>query len=70
MLTTLHPDLVETPMTAWLADVIDPAEMIRPDDIGASVRFLLRLSARCDVPELVLRRAGAFSTGPAHNPQL
>jgi hypothetical protein len=36
-----------------------PAEkMIRPEDIAESVRFLLRTSQFCLVPEIVFQRPG------------
>jgi NAD(P)-dependent dehydrogenase (short-subunit alcohol dehydrogenase family) len=51
---TLHPDLVETPMTGWLADMVDPSTMLRPSDIAEAVRLVLRLGPNCDVRELTL----------------
>jgi short-subunit dehydrogenase len=54
----LHPDLVETRMTAWLADSIDPRTMLRTRDIAEAVRLVLRLGPRCDIPEIsFLRRS-------------
>ena len=32
--------------------------MIRPEDIAESVRFLLRTSPQCLVPEIVFQRSG------------
>jgi hypothetical protein len=32
--------------------------MIRPEDIGEAVRFLLRTSRNCFVPEVLFVRAG------------
>lgn len=49
--TALCPAFVDTPMTDWATDV--PREkMIRPEDIAASVRFLLATSPACFVPEI------------------
>ncbi len=48
--TVLCPGLVDTPLAA--AYEAPPEEMIRPDDLGEAVRFLLRLSNHCLVPEL------------------
>ena len=33
-----------------------PEDMIRPDDIAESVRFLLRVSPACVVPEIMFVR--------------
>lgn len=55
--TALCPGLVETPMTSdW--DVAH-GELIEPDDVVEAVRFLLRTSTWCVVPEIVLNRRGA-----------
>src|SRR5205807_3801555 len=44
--TALCPAFVDTPMTDWVQDV--PREqMIQPEDIAESVRFLLRTSSAC-----------------------
>ncbi len=48
--TVFCPGLVDTPLAA--AYDTPPEEMIRPDDLGEALRFLLRLSDRCLVPEL------------------
>jgi len=49
--TALCPGFVDTPMTDWLEDV--PKEkLIRPEDIAEAVRYLLRTSPACFVPEL------------------
>jgi hypothetical protein len=34
-------------------------EMIRPDDIAEAVRFVLRTSPYCVIPEIVFERPGA-----------
>lgn len=56
--TALCPAFVDTPMTDWAKDEVDPQEMIRPEDIAESVRFLLRTSRWCLVPEIVFTRHG------------
>jgi NADP-dependent 3-hydroxy acid dehydrogenase YdfG len=37
---------------------VKPEEMIRPEDIAESVRFLLKTSPACLVPEIVFTRTG------------
>jgi NAD(P)-dependent dehydrogenase (short-subunit alcohol dehydrogenase family) len=56
--TALCPGFVDTPMTEFIRDHVDQAEMIRPEDIAAAVRFLLRTSPACLVPEIVFTRPG------------
>jgi NAD(P)-dependent dehydrogenase (short-subunit alcohol dehydrogenase family) len=62
--TALCPGFVDTPMTEWVRDQVKPEEMIQPEDIAESVRFLLRTSRNCLIPEIVYSRPGdpsAFS---------
>jgi NAD(P)-dependent dehydrogenase (short-subunit alcohol dehydrogenase family) len=54
----LAPGFVDTPMTDFVKESIAPEEMIRTDDIAEAVRFLLRLSPACVVPEIVFQRPG------------
>ena len=54
--TALCPGFVDTPMTEWIREQVKPDEMIRPEDIAESVRFLLRTSENCLVPEIVFAR--------------
>lgn len=54
--TALCPGFVDTPMTEWVREQVKPEEMIKPDDIAESVRFLLRSSPACLVPEIVFQR--------------
>jgi NAD(P)-dependent dehydrogenase (short-subunit alcohol dehydrogenase family) len=54
--TALCPGFVDTPMTDWARDQVSSEEMIRPEDIAESVRFLLRTSPACVVPEIVFQR--------------
>ena len=42
--TALCPGFVDTPMTEFVKDQVAAEEMIRPEDIAESVRFLLRTS--------------------------
>jgi len=52
----LAPGFVDTPMTDFVKSEIKPEEMIRTSDIAEGVRFLLRLSPYCLVPEIVFQR--------------
>ena len=54
----LAPGFVDTPMTDFVKGQIPPEEMIRTSDIAEAVRFLLRLSRWCLVPEIVFQRPG------------
>ena len=54
--TALCPGFVDTPMTEYVREQVPPEEMIRPADIAESVRFLLRTSPACLVPEIVFAR--------------
>ena len=52
------PGFVDTPMTDFVKEHVAAEEMIRPEDIAESVRFLLRLSPACVVPEVMFVRPG------------
>jgi NAD(P)-dependent dehydrogenase (short-subunit alcohol dehydrogenase family) len=52
----LAPGFVDTPMTDFIKGEIPAERMIRTDDIAEAVRFLLRLSPWCVVPEIVFQR--------------
>jgi NAD(P)-dependent dehydrogenase (short-subunit alcohol dehydrogenase family) len=54
----LCPGFVDTDMSAFVKEHIPAEDMIRPQDIAEAVRFLLRLSPACVVPEIVFQRAG------------
>ncbi len=54
----LCPGFVDTPMTEFVREHVSPDQMIRPEDISESVRFLLRTSPQCVVPEIVFQRPG------------
>jgi NAD(P)-dependent dehydrogenase (short-subunit alcohol dehydrogenase family) len=56
--TALCPAFVDTPMTDFVKEHVSPEEMIRPEDIAESVRFLLRVSPACVVPEIMFVRPG------------
>ena len=50
------PGFVDTAMSEW--SEVAAEEMIRPEDIAEGVRFLLRLSPSCVVPEIQFARPG------------
>jgi short-subunit dehydrogenase len=52
------PGFVDTDMADFAKDVIPADEMLRPADIAQSLRFLLRVSPACVVPEIVFQRPG------------
>jgi NAD(P)-dependent dehydrogenase (short-subunit alcohol dehydrogenase family) len=54
----LCPGFVDTPMTEFIREAVKPEEMIRPEDIAEAVRFVLRTSPNCVVPEIVFQRPG------------
>ncbi|MFE2432412.1 SDR family NAD(P)-dependent oxidoreductase [Streptomyces sp. NPDC059373] len=56
--TALSPGYVDTDMTAWVHDRIDPTEMIRTDDIAELALSISRLSRHAAVPNVVVTRAG------------
>ena len=59
--TALCPGFVDTPMTEWVREQVEPKEMIRPEDLAETVRLLLRTSANCLIPEIVYTRPGDAS---------
>jgi NAD(P)-dependent dehydrogenase (short-subunit alcohol dehydrogenase family) len=50
--TAFAPGFVDTPMTDWTKGEVPPEDMIRPEDLAEAVRFLLRTSPACIVPEI------------------
>ena len=54
----LCPAFVDTPMTDFVKEHVPADEMIRPEDIAESVRFMLRVSPACVVPEIMFVRPG------------
>jgi NAD(P)-dependent dehydrogenase (short-subunit alcohol dehydrogenase family) len=56
--TALCPGFVDTPMTDWTKDQVSKDEMIQPEDIAEAVRYLLRTSPACIVPEIQFIRPG------------
>jgi NAD(P)-dependent dehydrogenase (short-subunit alcohol dehydrogenase family) len=56
--TALCPAFVDTPMTEFAKQHVPAEDMIRPEDIAESVRFLLKTSPACIVPEIMFVRPG------------
>jgi NAD(P)-dependent dehydrogenase (short-subunit alcohol dehydrogenase family) len=56
--TALCPAFVDTPMTDFIKDRLAPEDMIQVSDVAESVRFLLRLTPGCIVPEIVFTGRG------------
>jgi NAD(P)-dependent dehydrogenase (short-subunit alcohol dehydrogenase family) len=56
--TALCPAFVDTPMTDFVKENVPAEEMIRPWDIAESVRYLLKVSPACVVPEIMFIRPG------------
>jgi NAD(P)-dependent dehydrogenase (short-subunit alcohol dehydrogenase family) len=54
----LAPGFVDTAMTDFVKESVSSEEMIRPEDVAEGVRFLLRLSPNCVIPEIVFQRPG------------
>lgn len=50
------PGWVDTEMTDYVKDKIPAEEMLRPSDMAEALRFLLRVSPMCLVPEIVFQR--------------
>jgi NAD(P)-dependent dehydrogenase (short-subunit alcohol dehydrogenase family) len=56
--TALCPAFVDTPMTDFVKEHVASQDMIRPEDIAESVRYLLKTSPACIVPEIMFVRPG------------
>jgi NAD(P)-dependent dehydrogenase (short-subunit alcohol dehydrogenase family) len=61
--TALAPGFVDTPMTDFVKEHLPADQMIQVSDLAESVRFLLRLSPGCVVPEVLFERPGGESLG-------
>jgi NAD(P)-dependent dehydrogenase (short-subunit alcohol dehydrogenase family) len=56
--TALCPGWVDTPMTDFVKQHVPAEEMIRPEDIAEAVRYLLKVSTACVIPEIMFIRPG------------
>jgi NAD(P)-dependent dehydrogenase (short-subunit alcohol dehydrogenase family) len=54
----LCPGFVDTDMTEFIRSSVPQDEMLSTSDIVEAVRFLLRLSPACVIPEIVFQRPG------------
>ena len=54
--TALAPGFVDTPMTEFVKEQVPAEEMIQTTDIAEAVRFLLKTSPNCVIPEIVFLR--------------
>ena len=52
------PGFVDTDMSEFVKDSIPAEKMLRTDDIVEALRFLLRVSPACVVPEITFQRPG------------
>ncbi len=56
--TAIAPAYIDTDMSAWVADVVDPSSMIPTGDVVDVVDMLLRLTSRSVISRIVMARAG------------
>jgi NAD(P)-dependent dehydrogenase (short-subunit alcohol dehydrogenase family) len=54
----LCPGFVDTEMTDFVKEQVSPEQMIKATDIAEAVRYLLRTSPACIVPEIMFTRPG------------
>ena len=54
----LCPGFVDTDMSEFVKGTVPAEEMLRTTDIAEALRFLLRVSPACVVPEIVFQRPG------------
>jgi NAD(P)-dependent dehydrogenase (short-subunit alcohol dehydrogenase family) len=52
------PGFVDTDMTEFVRGQVAQEDMIKPTDIAEALRFVLRLSPACVVPEIIFSRPG------------
>lgn len=61
--SAISPGFVDTDMSAWVADAIPPATMIRVADVVKVVELMLTVSPNAVLPHIVINRRG----GGAHH---
>jgi short-subunit dehydrogenase len=54
--TALCPGFVDTDMSEFVRETVPQSEMLRPEDIVEALRFLLRVSRSCVIPEIIFQR--------------
>jgi NAD(P)-dependent dehydrogenase (short-subunit alcohol dehydrogenase family) len=52
------PGFVDTDMTDYVKDRVPAEEMLRTSDLSEALRFVLRVSPQCLIPEIVFQRPG------------
>ena len=52
------PTVVDTDMSEFVKSSIPAEEMLKVSDMAEALRFFLRLSRACVVPEIVFQRPG------------
>jgi short-subunit dehydrogenase len=52
------PGFVDTDMADFIKDTIPAEEMLRTTDIAEALRFVLRVSPACVIPEIIFQRPG------------
>ena len=62
--TALAPAFVDTAMTDFVKGSVPAEEMIRPSDVAEAVRYLLKVSPNCHIPEIVFTRPGEAIGAP------
>ncbi|HEV3283057.1 MAG TPA: SDR family oxidoreductase [Solirubrobacteraceae bacterium] len=56
--TALCPAFVDTPMTDFIKGQVAAEDMIRPEDVAEAVRYMLKVSPACVIPEMMFVRPG------------
>jgi short-subunit dehydrogenase len=54
----LCPGFVDTDMSEFVKQSVPAEEMLRTSDVSEALRFVLRVSPACVVPEIILQRPG------------
>ncbi len=54
----LCPGFVDTDMTEFVKSQVNAEDMIRPEDIAEAVRYVMKTSPACIVPEILFQRPG------------
>jgi hypothetical protein len=49
---------VDTDMTDFVKGTVAPEDMLRTSDMAEALRFLLRVSRACVIPEVIFQRPG------------
>jgi NAD(P)-dependent dehydrogenase (short-subunit alcohol dehydrogenase family) len=63
--TALCPGFVDTPLSDYVKGQISAEEMIQPADLAEAVRFLLKLSPACLIPEMLFMETAALGLTPS-----